>query len=150
MTFDNAFNLALRYLARSPKSVMEIKKYLAGKNLEQDKIDTVIDRLKDLRYLDDSAFARQFIENRIRFKPKSVYALGYELRHKGIDQDIADELLNPLDDMELAWSAARKKQGQWQHLDLDIRKKKLMNHLRYRGFNHSVCMTVLERFLTEC
>ncbi len=109
MTFDNAVNLALRYLARSPKSVMEMKKYLTGKNLEQDKLSAVIDRLRKLNYLDDMVFARQFIENRIRFKPKSTYALGYELRQKGIEPEIAEQLLMSLDDRELAWSAARKK-----------------------------------------
>ncbi len=149
MTSNNAFNLALRYLARSPKSVMEMKKYLAGKHLEPDEINGVIERLIELKYLDDKTFARQFIENRIRFKPKSAYALGYELRLKGIEPEIADEFLATLDDLELAWSAAKKKQTQWRHLDRDKKKKKLMNHLRYRGFNQGVCVTVLERFLTK-
>jgi len=149
MTSNNAFNLALRYLARSPKSVMEMKKYLAGKHLEPDEINGVIERLIELKYLDDKTFARQFIENRIRFKPKSAYALGFELRRKGIEPEIADELLTRLDDLELAWSAAMKKKRQWQHLDREKKKKKLMNHLKYRGFNQGVCVTVLERFLTE-
>lgn len=143
---DKKLNLALRYLGRSPKTVMEMKRYLAGKDLAPHEIKAIIDRLTQLNYLDDHTFARQFIENRIRFKPKSAYALGYELRGKGIDPDISQELLSCLDDIELAWSAAQKKQDRWQYLDPDTQKKKLMNHLRYRGFDHRVCMATWERF----
>ncbi len=88
---------------------------------------------------------RLFIENRIRFKPKSTFAIGYELRQKGIRPEIADELMAPLDNVELACAAASMKNSQWRHFDAETRRKKFMNHLRYRGFNHGVCMTVWER-----
>lgn len=126
-----------------------MKRYLAGKSLASDEITEIIDRLKDLNYLNDHDFARQFIRNRIRFKPKSAYALGYELRRKGIDPVIADELLASLDDAQLAWTAALSKQTQWQHLDPDTHKKKLMNHLRYRGFHHGTCLAIWERLQTN-
>lgn len=149
MVKDIKMNLALRYLARKPKTVMEMTQYLKGKGLEPGEIDRVIHRLKELNYLNDHTFAKQFIDGRIRFKPKSAYALGYELKRKGIDPDITEVLLLPLDDTELAWAAAKKKGRIWQHLDPDTRQKKLLNHLRYRGFDHGVCMRILERFLTE-
>jgi len=149
MTTEKAFNLALRYLSRSPKTVMEMKKYLAKKAIAQEEIDIVITRLKELNYLNDYDYARQFIQNRVRFKPKSVFALGYELRQKGIDPTHADELLMALDDTQLAWTAIINKIDRWKHLNEDARKKKLMNHLRYRGFNHGVCLSVLERILKE-
>ncbi|WDP88613.1 MAG: regulatory protein RecX [Desulfobacter sp.] len=146
MKTDKAYHLALRYLGRRPRSVKEMKDYLAKKQVPSGEITDIIRRLMDLNYLDDREFARQFIDNRIRFKPKSTYALKWEMRQKGISPEVADDLLASLDNMELAWSAARQKAEHWGHMAPETRKKKLMNHLRYRGFDHGVCLAVWERF----
>jgi regulatory protein len=144
--FSKAFNLALRYLARRSKSIKEMERYLTGKNISSQVVVNVIDKLLTLKYLDDRTFAAQFIENRIRFKPKSTYALGYELRQKGIHPDLADELLANYDDVTLAFKAVDSKKGQWHHLDKETCRKKLMNYLRYRGFDHGACQAAWQYF----
>ena len=149
MTPEKAFNLALRYLSRSAKTMMEMQRYLEKKAVEQDTIESILTRLTELNYIDDRAYARQFIENRVRFKPKSVFALGYELRHKGVDPAIAEELLAELDDAELAFKAIEPKLDLWHRLDDESRKKKTMNYLRYRGFSHDICYRVWEKCLTK-
>lgn len=140
--FDRAYHLAVRYLATRARSILEMETYLARKKMDPDTISAVITRLTDDRYLDDRAFADQFIRNRIRFKPKSKFALGYELKAKGVSQDISDQLLAPYDDLDLAKAAIRPRQAQWQGLDREAYQKKLLNYLRYRGFGHSTCMAV--------
>ncbi|MDD9304855.1 MAG: regulatory protein RecX [Desulfobacter sp.] len=145
--YSKAFNLALRNLSRRAKTIFEIKLVLSSKGVEPMVTEEVVQRLVELNYLDDKAFARQFIDNRIRFKPKSTFALGYELSCKGVAPSIADELLSSLDNTQLAFNAVDRKQSQWQHLDQDACKKKLMNYLRYRGFDHGVCQAAWQRFL---
>ncbi len=145
---SKAFNLALGYLARRSKTIREMKRYLTGKNVPTELAEEVIDRLIQAKYLDDRTFAIQFIESRVRFKPKSTYALGFELRQKGIQPNLADELLAGYDDNELALKALESKKGQWQHLDKDTCQKKLMNYLRYRGFDHGVCLNAWQHFQT--
>ncbi len=149
MTADKLFNLAFRYLSRSAKTEMQMRNYLKTKHVDTYEIETVVSRLIELGYIDDKAFAGQFIENRIRFKPKSVFALGYELRQKGVDAHIADELLSSYDDLDLALKALETKQDQWRHLDENNCQKKVMNYLRYRGFGYGVCQLAWETFLTE-
>ncbi len=144
--FSKAYNLALRYLARRSKSIKEMKHYLTGKSISSQVVDDVINKLTGFKYLDDRAFAVQFIQNRIRFKPKSTYALGYELRQKGIHPDLADELLADYDDITLAFKAVDSKKDQWHHLDKETCRKKLMNYLRYRGFDHGVCQAAWQHF----
>lgn len=120
---NKSYQLALRYLARRPKTIREMKAYLEKKKVSSSEIDQIIQRLTELGYLDDREFARQYIDNRIRFKPKSTYALGYELRQKGICPDIAEEVLSRLDNLELAVKAANLKAKLWEHLDAETRKK---------------------------
>lgn len=123
MSADKVYNLALRYLGRRPRSVKEMKQYLSKKAASASDIKTTINRLLELKYLNDREFARQFISSRIRFKPKSVYALGYELRQKGISQGIVDDTLSALDNMQLARSAVHLKVSQWHHLNQGAQKK---------------------------
>ena len=148
-SFEKAYGLAVRYLARRARSRYEMKKYLSGKAVDPDLIREVLARLEDLAYLDDRSFARQFIESRHRFKPKSRYALKYELKAKGIGETIADELLCEYDDLDLALRAVGPKKDQWNRLDRDTRKKKVMNYLRYRGFDYGVCLMVWEKLFSS-
>lgn len=147
--FEKAYGLAVRYLARRARSRYEMKRYLSGKSLDPELIRRVIRRLEDQGYLDDRAFGAQFIESRRRFKPKSTYALRYELKAKGIADPVADDLLSDCDDLDLALRAVAPRQDQWRRLDREERKKKLMNYLRYRGFDYSICLTVWEKIFSS-
>ncbi len=142
MTVEKAYRKALGYLSKSPKTIRQMKEYLTDKGYNTNIIEQVIVQLSNFNYLDDKAFARQFIESRIRYKPKSVFALGFELRKKGIDPAFAKELLTAYKDEELALKAVENKKQAWNRLNESERRKKMMNYLRYRGFDYSVCQTV--------
>ncbi|EMS79305.1 regulatory protein RecX [Desulfotignum phosphitoxidans] len=133
---EKLFQTALRYLAIRPRSVGEMTGYLAKKSQDPAHISTVIDRLKQYRYLNDEEFARIFIENRKRNQPKSKFALTRELRQKGIRSQIISDLLDSYDDMQMAVTALAARYQRWHHLDPETRQKKAFNYLRYRGFNY--------------
>nr|WP_319395190.1 regulatory protein RecX [uncultured Desulfobacter sp.] len=149
MTVENAYRKALGYLSKAPKTIHQMKKYLAGKGYTMDIIEQVIVQLTDFNYLDDKAFAHQFIESRIRYKPKSVFALEFELRKKGIDPALARELLAEYNDADLALKAVGPKKQAWAKLDESECKKKIMNFLRYRGFDYNAYQTVWQAFQRE-
>ncbi|WP_289022016.1 regulatory protein RecX [Desulfobacter postgatei] len=149
MSVEKAYQKALGYLSKSPKTIRQMKKYLTDKGYDGNIIDQVIVQLSNFNYLDDRAFARGFIESRIRYKPKSVFALGFELRKKGIDPALAEELLSVYKDEDLALKAVETKKQAWNSLDESECRKKIMNYLRYRGFDYSVCQTVCRIFQTE-
>ncbi|NWH04544.1 regulatory protein RecX [Desulfobacter latus] len=148
MTVENAYQKALGYLSKSPKTIRQMKAYLTNKGYDPNIIEQVIAQLSNFNYLDDRAFARQFIESRIRYNPKSVFALEFELRKKGIDPALTGELLTAYKDEDLALKAIENKKQAWRRLNESDRRKKMMNYLRYRGFNYSVCQTVWQIFET--
>nr|WP_321404268.1 regulatory protein RecX [uncultured Desulfobacter sp.] len=149
MTVENAYRKALGYLSKAPKTIHQMKEYLTGKGYTTDIIEQVIVQLIDFNYLDDKAFAHQFIESRIRYKPKSVFALGFELRKKGIDPALTQELLAEYNDEDLALKAIEAKKQAWAQLDESECQKKILNFLRYRGFDYSAYQTVWQVFQTE-
>ena len=43
-------------------------------------------------------------------------------------------------------SAVKTRIKAWKNLDAENLKKKMMNFLRYRGFNYEVCLSVFRHF----
>ncbi len=141
-----AFGMALGYLSRRPRSIMEMNDYLSKKGFAPLVVDGVVQRLRDENYLNDNTFAKNYLENRKRNKPKSLFAFRYELGNKGIHPTIIDQSLAGYDDLELAFLAVRPKIRLWQHLDGESLKKKVFGYLRYRGFNFSVIQSTWQDF----
>ncbi len=146
---EKALHVAVRYLGYRPRSEKEVRDHLQKKHYDEKTIFKVIDQLKHYGYINDETFARLFVENRIRYNPKSRFALGYELKQKGISSHICDALLTEYKDMHMAKKALGFKRRQWQHLDLENQKKKAMNYLRYRGFGYETCRAAWEDFLAD-
>ena len=80
----DAYEAAVHYLAGRPHTVAEIHRHLRSKKFEVETIDHAIDRLRAQRYVDDEAFARWWVEQRERFKPRGDRALRTELAQKGV------------------------------------------------------------------
>jgi regulatory protein len=84
---------ATRFLEARSRSVAEVRRRLATAGYRADLIDGAITRLGDLGMLDDEAFARAWVGSRDRARPRGERALREELRLKGVDRGIVDEVL---------------------------------------------------------
>ena len=85
---------AARFLEARPRSVHEVRYKLSTMGYRAALVDEVVVRLTDLRYLDDDAFARAWVESRDRARPRGEHALRRELQLKGVDRAIIDEVLD--------------------------------------------------------
>ena len=147
-----AFNRALRYLSYRARSEAEMRKYLSDKGFSDHVSQTVIDRLKDERLINDPRFAQDWIDNRVSFRPRSQTQLRFELRNKGLSEDLIEDALQEadLDDIELACVAGKKLVGRYARLDwLDFRQK-LGAALARRGFSYETVRSVTRQLWDEC
>lgn len=142
---DLAYQRALRYLGMRPRSENEMTTYLAGKGYPEEVIAAVLARLRGRGYVDDAAFARFWVDNRTRFRPRGARALRYELRQKGVDSPTIDEALEDQDEEASAWAAAESKAGRWGDLPREEFDKKLIAFLARRGYAYAVCRRIAER-----
>lgn len=83
-----------RLLEARPRSVDEVRRRLGGLGYRTDLVEAAVTRLEDLRYLDDDAFARAWVESRDRAKPRGEHALRRELGLKGVDRALVDAVLD--------------------------------------------------------
>jgi regulatory protein len=149
-----ALDSAARFLAHRPRSIVEVRRNLAQKDIPQAVIEAAVERLSTMGYLDDHAFARYWVENRTTFKPLGPAALRYELRQKGVANEVIDETLSDLlDPEEAAYRAASKEAHRLRCADQRQFRDKLGNWLHRRGFArstiHSVTDRVIEELITE-
>jgi regulatory protein len=151
-----AYDRALRFLTTRPRSEWEIHQNLKryqprkGETLDEPQIEMVIARLKERGYVDDYAFAAYWVEQRNRFKPMAPQALRYELRLKGIDSKIADEIIEQATDPTVAaLEAARQRGYRWQALSEEEFQKKMTAFLKRRGFHWEIIRDVVQQVWDE-
>ncbi|GIV97987.1 MAG: regulatory protein RecX [Herpetosiphonaceae bacterium] len=90
---DKAYEAALRFLEARPRSEREVRARLQRRGFPDDHIEAALERLRSLGLVDDSAFARFWVENRQAHRPRGVQALRQELRQKGVDDELIAETL---------------------------------------------------------
>jgi regulatory protein len=148
-TEEQLFQHALRLISRRQRSEREIRERFYKKRASKETQDTVVARLHEKGLLDDRAFAEAWIENRNTFRPRSSWALQYELRNKGIDNETIRAVLEGFDDEEAAYNAAKKAARRMKDLSWDLYRQRLSAYLGRRGFKYSTINPVIERIWDE-
>jgi regulatory protein len=144
-----AYQRAVRYLGYRPRSAAETERYLLGKAHEEDVVSNVLARLEQQGYLDDHAFAEFWVDNRERFRPRGRRALAYELRQKGVNHEVIDDVLEAFQEEDSAWAALSSKLQRWARLEEQEYKQRAMAYLSRRGFPYAVCREMADRAWDE-
>lgn len=135
------FNLALFYLSRRPRSEKEVLDYLKRKDAGEDVIENIVKRLKTLHFLNDSEFAKWWVERRReRRMPFGDRAIRFELFKKGIAKDTVDNALSNVGEdavnaTELAVKAGSRKAEKLRRLEKWEFRAKLGQFLAGKGFD---------------
>lgn len=85
--------LVYRYLGIRNRSEKEIRDYLTKKNADPSVIEKIIALLYEQKFLNDEQFARSWVIQRARFRPKGKSALKFELQQKGIAKELIEKIL---------------------------------------------------------
>jgi len=145
-----AFDQAVKLLARRPYSTQEVRKKLSRKDRPPEVVDAAINRLMQYGYLDDRAFARYWVDNRTRFKPRGRQALGYELRQKGIANSLIDEVLDEHhEEDDAAYRAAESRARRFRGQPKEAFRQKVGGFLQRRGFNYSTSKAAIQELINN-
>jgi regulatory protein len=143
--FGKAYTRALEYCLMRPHSGKEMRDYLyrktrdtrtkvggIKKGLPVEITSRVFDRLVEKNYINDEKFASYWIEHRNMQKGMSRRKLQAELRSKGVDSSIVDQLLSesPRTDEDEMKKIIAKKRARYPD------DQKLMQYLARQGFSY--------------
>ena len=151
-TRQQAVERAINYLSFRPRSQEEVRRYLRKKETPPEIIEAVLERLQRLDYLDDRSFASFWVENRERFNPRGSQALRNELRMKGVEREIVEEMVDDEHDDELALRAASRKAAlllQTPEMDFATFRNRLGGFLQRRGFSYAIVARVVRNLWQE-
>ncbi len=119
--YQLAYNISVKYIMVRLRSINEIKVYLTKKGYSKDVIDKVIEKLIKNKLLDDEAFTKAYINDKLNFTNVGKYKLINELTTKmKVDNSV---VYNVLESYEEVWN---------DRIDKLINKY-LKSNKKYRG-----------------
>ena len=146
---EKASQSALHFISFRPRSIAEVRRNLAAKDIPIKVIETTIERLINTSFLDDRSFACQWVENRNEFRPRSKMALKMELKVKNISEEIIESVLADINEEKLAYRAAKKYSHRLENYDQFSFRKKLSSFLARRGFSYGNINPVVDLIWNE-
>jgi regulatory protein len=154
---ENFYNFALRFLSYRTRSEKEVVDKLKSKQVDPQIVEKIIAKLKDKKFINDEEFARQWIESRLRFKPRSLRLIKLELKQKGISPEIVEssiknQELGAESDLEQAKQLIEKRIGRFRNkfgMTREEAYEKLGRYLASKGFNWDIIKKSIDGVLSK-
>lgn len=140
---DKIYNQTLMLVARRPRSEWEIDDYLKRKGHEPEVRSEILNKLSIKGFINDSDFAKRWVDSRRLLKNISQRKLRVELKQKRIDEGIIDQVLSEdeTDELDVIKAEIAKKRRQTRYQD----DQKLIAYLARQGYNYSDIKDALEK-----
>lgn len=167
-SLGEVLDAAARHLEARPRSTTEVRTKLLRLGYQPGLVAQAVDRLLELGYLDDDAFARSWVDSRDRASPRGEHALRVELGRKGVDRAVVEDVLGERrDDAALRAEAAgdaepatadeaaaerlleKRRSSLMREPDARKRRQKAYALLARSGFSPDACARVSRLVLDE-
>lgn len=144
---------ALKFLSFRPRTkkemVSKLQNIVIKRGISQAILDKVILDLEQKNLINDKEFVTWWINQRDTFRPKGRKLIKIELRNKGIEKEIIDEVLeeeeNPKShEFEMALTLAQKRISRLSSYSKEKVEEKITALLSRRGFNWEVVHKVID------
>lgn len=145
--FYEAYNSALKFLRIKLRSEVEVRNYL--KKLSVSDIDSIINRLKDSKMINDVLYAKAYIHDRFSFSNDGPNKIRKDLLLNNISDDVISEELSSIDFSEKLEKMILKKINSNSKYSDRILKQKLLNHFISLGYEKSDILYIIDNNLVD-
>lgn len=145
---DKLLQYGLRIIAKKRYTELQLREKLAKYLVKNEEVfeevdgevlsEQVIERLKELHYLDDAQFVRDYVHDRSILKPRGKFLLRRELKRKGVSEALIEKFVTPLNESPMAKELLKKQMKKWADQPLFKQRQKAFNFLRSKGFEADV------------
>jgi len=151
---ENALQKAYRLLALRAHSVHEIEKKLWGKGFSAAVIKEALEKLHELKYLDDDSFACQWARNLAVNKLCGNRKIIASLKEKGIAAPLIDKAMEEIrqeisEEEAVGFLIKKKMTGKKINLQDIKEKKRIFQNLLAKGFPAGLILNKLGRIPEE-
>ncbi|MCK4338683.1 MAG: RecX family transcriptional regulator [Candidatus Cloacimonetes bacterium] len=145
---ENALINFLQYRMRSEK---EIVSKLKTKGCKPEIISELINKYKNLGYVNDTVFVEGYLLDLISHHPQSKYSIINKLRIKGINQEHINEVIEKHityeKEKEMAERNLNSQMFRFKKLSPKERKNKALAFLQRKGFSSKIAFEVIKDFV---
>lgn len=146
--FQKTYDKILLFGSLRPRSQKEYRDWLRKHKVHESIHEELFNRLKRLDFLNDKKFATWWVDQRLSFKPRGPAALRAELRQKGVDPKVVDQLIsesvNQEDQIKTAKKLIEKKKYMWSKLDNVTARRKMSEYLLRKGYGWDVISKIIK------
>ena len=140
---------ALRHLSSANRSAGEMELYLRRKGFGPDAIEKALDFLKKYSYIDDEAYARDYIERSLRNRAVGRHRIRAGLLQKGVAREIIEGAISEagegMDDIEYGKGLELALKKLSSLAGKDNCGQKLYAFLSRRGFSAAVIRKIFRK-----
>ena len=147
-----AFNKALGFLSFQMRSEHEVKTKLLQAGHGEAVVQEALHKLTNLGFLNDESFSKALLETRKRTAKKGPAAIRQDLKQKGIDKGLQEQVLETFshdEQMKLAMELAEKAVRSNQNKTPAQVKQKIQDVLLRKGYSYAVAKEILEHIKLE-
>ena len=133
-------------LTGAPKTRAQLAEALRRRGVPDDAAERVLDRLVDVRLIDDGAFADAWVDTRHRGRGLARRALRAELRQRGVDDELVGSAVARIDDDDEAAAAAAlvaRRLASTRNVAYDARVRRLAGMLARKGYPGGLALRVV-------
>jgi regulatory protein len=130
-----------------PRSRKELEVTLIKREIDPQVAKEVLDRFVEIDVINDAAFAELLVRSRCNTKKVSRSVMRQQLRQKGVDQEIIDEVLlavTDADELRMATELVEKKARSMSRLEPEVRKRRLFGLLARKGYGTAIALQVIK------
>lgn len=151
---EEAKQRIIRLLNRRMYSEKEVIAKLEAKGYEEPIIAAVVRELKATSLIDDDAFARAFVSDRLRLKPQGSFRIAYELRKRGVSETLIESIFSEekvvQGDLQRALDMGKRRlQSLAGTGERKTKERRLYHFLLRRGFSFEVIREVIDRLFKK-
>jgi regulatory protein len=139
------------YCAYQERCHSEVKEKLYSYGLYKNEVEELISQMVEENYLNEERFAIQFASGKFRIKQWGKIKIKYQLKQKQVSEYCIKKALAGIDgtdyDKTLARLAAIKLKSLRTEKNIFIKKKKLQDYLRMKGYETDLVSDAVNKIL---
>ena len=150
MEREIAMKRAASFCAESERNVAEVERKLRKWGVDDDDIDSIIDRLKSDDFLNEERYCRAYINDRFKLNHWGKVKIRYELGKRDVDRQYIDAALADIDDdeyIEVLKEVVEAKRRTLKDTDTYSASAKILRYALTRGFESDIVSKVIKDFI---
>ncbi len=138
-----------QFCAYQERCHSEVKDKLYGYGLSKDDVEEIISKLIEDNYLNEERFAIHFAGGKFRIKHWGKIKIKYELKQKQVSEYCIKKALENINSKDYIKTLEKLAELKLKTLkgekNIFIKKKKLQDHLRMKGFENDLIKDITDR-----